>query len=110
MRDVAPVLDGWDIGKMAEIEWVPWGSHVDARAKILASGDGYMLALVEADPGYGGDPHEHAYAEFLYVVSGTLVNQGQEMTTGDGYVASAGTTHTDFYTETGATYLSIFKL
>ena len=32
------------------------------------------------------------------------------MTTGDGYVASAGSTHTDFYTETGATYLSIFKL
>ena len=29
---------------------------------------------------------------------------------GDAYVAAAGSVHTDFTTEGGATYLSIFKL
>jgi hypothetical protein len=32
------------------------------------------------------------------------------MATGDAYGASAGSTHTDFYVEAGATYLLIFKL
>ena len=43
-------------------------------------------------------------------MDGELRNQGQLMSRGDGYVAAAGSSHTDFVTETGATYLSIFKL
>ena len=103
-------LEGWDIKAFDEVEWGPWGSGDKARAKVLASGDGFYLALVEAQPGYSGDPHAHAHPEFLYVIEGTLRNQGREMTTGGGYVAAAGSTHADFATDTGATYLSIFKL
>ena len=33
-----------------------------------------------------------------------------EMTAGDGYAAAAGSTHADFATDTGATYLVIFKI
>lgn len=64
---------------------------------------------MEAQPGYSGDPHQHADTEFLYVIDGTLRNQGQEMTEGDAYVAATGSTHADFTTDTGATYISIFK-
>jgi hypothetical protein len=32
------------------------------------------------------------------------------MSAGDGYAAAAGSTHTDFETETGATYIVIFKI
>lgn len=103
-------LEGWDIGVFDDIAWVPWGSGGNARAKILATGDGYMLAYVEADPGYKGDPHEHAHAEFSYVIDGSVRNQGKVMTKGDAYVAASGSSHDDFETETGATYLSIFKL
>lgn len=106
----APDLTGWSIGHAEEQEWVPWGSRGDARAKILATGDGYLLALVQAEPGYRGDPHVHEHTEFSYVVDGELRNQGTPMTAGDGYVAEAGSHHTDFETEQGATYLSIFKL
>jgi quercetin dioxygenase-like cupin family protein len=103
-------LENWDMKALDDVEWGPWGSGGNARAKVLASGDGYFLALVEAEPGYSGDAHEHAYAEFLYVVEGTLRNQGREMTKGGAYVAAAGSTHADFATDTGATYISIFKL
>jgi quercetin dioxygenase-like cupin family protein len=103
-------LSGWDIGAVAALEWSPWGSRGDARAKVLATGDGYYLALVEAAPGYHGDPHEHAFAEMLYVLSGRLHTQGVEMGPGDAYIAAAGSVHTDFATAAGATYLSIFKL
>ncbi len=103
-------LSGWDIGRVAVLDWSPWGSRGDARAKVLATGDGYHLALVEAAPGYHGDPHEHGFAEMLYVLAGTLRTQGVEMAVGDAYVAAAGSVHTDFVTDGGATYLSIFKL
>ncbi len=104
-------LDGWDIVRNDDAEWMPWGGSVgDARAKILGSADGYMVMLVEAQPGYRGDAHEHSYPEFNYVIDGTLRNQGQPMSAGDGYAAAAGSNHTDFATDTGATYIVIFKL
>ena len=103
-------LDGWSIGRFDAVEWSPWGSSGNARAKVLANGDGYYAALVEAEPGYAGDPHEHAATEFLYVVEGTLRTQGEVLTQGDAYVAATGSVHEDFAAPDGATYLSIFKL
>jgi quercetin dioxygenase-like cupin family protein len=103
-------LDGWDITHAADAEWVDWGGEGNARAKVLGSADGYVVALVEAEAGYTGTPHEHAHAEFLYVVAGRLRNQGQTMETGDAYAAAAGSLHTDFEAERPSTYLSIFKL
>jgi len=104
-------LDGWDIVHAAEAEWVPWGGAAgEARAKVLGSADGYMVMLVEAQPGYVGNAHEHGFAEFNYVIDGSLRNQGVEMSAGDGYAAAKGSSHTDFETDTGATYLVIFKL
>ena len=96
-------LDGWNIVAANDAEWMPWvGSAGEARAKILGSADGYTVMFVEAEPGYQGAPHEHAYAEFNFIASGTVRNQGIEMKAGDGYAAAAGSTHTDFETETGA--------
>jgi hypothetical protein len=104
-------LEGWDMKSFDDVEWVPWGSKGDARAKVLASGDGYFLSLVEADEGYRGDPHVHANTEFLFVVDGALRNQGRPMTKHDAYVAAIGSSHEDFEVGPGsATYLSIFKL
>ena len=104
-------LEGWDIKKFDDVEWAPWGSKGGARAKVLGSGDGYFLSLVEAEEGYRGDPHVHSSTEFLFVVDGTLRNQGQVMTRHDGYVAASGSRHDDFEVGPGgATYLSIFKI
>ena len=104
-------LEGWDIKHAADEGWMPWtGKAGDARAKILGVADGYYVTLVEAQPGYAGAPHVHQHAEFNYVIDGSVRNQGQMMVQGDGYAAAAGSTHTDFATETGATYLVIFKI
>jgi quercetin dioxygenase-like cupin family protein len=104
-------LEGWDIVRGDDAEWMPWtGSAGEARARILGTADGYAVVLVEAKPGYQGDPHVHTYAEFNYVVDGTVRNQGLEMKAGDGYAAAAGSSHDDFATDSGATYLVIFKL
>jgi quercetin dioxygenase-like cupin family protein len=103
-------LDGWDIERFDDVEWGPWGSTGDARAKVMGSADGYIVALVEAEPGYQGEPHVHEYPEFFHVLEGSVRNQGKVMKKGDGYAAAPGSTHTDFETESGATYVIIFKL
>lgn len=101
---------GWNIGHGEGVEWQSWGSRGDARAKVLAVGDGYLVALVRAEPGYRGDPHQHAFTEFSFILDGAFRTQGIDMAAGDAYVAESGSVHTDFETPNGATYLSIFKL
>jgi len=103
-------LEGWDIVSAADRDWIDWGEGGAARAKLLAAGDGYTVALVETEPGYKGSRHDHVHTEFLYVLEGRLRNQGEVMEAGDTYVAAAGSTHTDFEAESPSTYLSIFKL
>jgi quercetin dioxygenase-like cupin family protein len=105
-----PSLEKWDIRHGDETDWMPWGSQGNAKAKILGEADGYMVALVQADRGYQTGPHDHAHAEFLYLVDGVIRNQGTTMKAGDGYAAAAGSVHDDFEAETPATYLSIFRL
>jgi len=103
-------LDGWDITHAADTDWVPWGDNGDARAKILGSADGYVVALIEAHAGYRGTPHEHAHAEFFYLIDGSIRNQGQAMESGDGYAAAMGSQHTDFEVESPASYLITFRI
>jgi quercetin dioxygenase-like cupin family protein len=102
--------EGWNIAKVAAIDWTPWGSGNNARAKVLGSADEFFVAVVEASPGYRGDPHVHDHPEFLYVLDGVVRTQGETLEPGDGYAAAAGSRHDDFGSDTGATYLSIFKL
>lgn len=103
-------LDKWDIARAADVEWVPWGSQGNAKAKILAQADGYMVVLVQADAGYQSGAHDHAHPEFFYLLDGLIRNQGQLMSTGDAYAAGSGSVHTDFETQAPSTYLSIFRL
>jgi hypothetical protein len=69
-------LTGWDIANAADVDWAPWGIRGDARAKLMASADGYNVVLVVAEPGYAADPHVHGFPEFVYVVDGTIHVQG----------------------------------
>ena len=77
-----PLLDGWNITRNADTDWVPWGDG-GARAKVLGSADGYLVALVEADAGYQGTPHVHGFAEFFTwsaAGSGTKARNSQAAT------------------------------
>jgi quercetin dioxygenase-like cupin family protein len=110
MTSTPPSLDKWDIRHADRIDWIPWGTEGNARAKILGEADGYMVALVQAEAGYQSAPHQHAHAEFFYLLEGVITNQGETMKTGDAYAAAAGSEHTNFEAEAPATYLSIFRL
>jgi quercetin dioxygenase-like cupin family protein len=104
-------LTGWDIHHGNETDWVPWGGDgAPARAKLLGTGDGYALVLVEAEAGYTGAPHQHTAAEVSFVLQGTVEHQGVTLRGGDGYIAAAGSSHTGFTAVTDATYVIAFSL
>ena len=104
-------LSGWDIGAVAALEWSPWGSRGDARAKVLADG-GRLLPGPRRGPARAttATPTSTASPRCSTSCPARLRTQGVEMGPGDAYVAAAGSVHTDFATDGGATYLSIFKL
>ncbi|WP_431037588.1 cupin domain-containing protein [Streptomyces sp. P6-2-1] len=106
-----PSLEGWSLVHVDDsVPWIPWGSDGRARARLTARADGYLMALVEAEPGYVTEPHTHAHTEFLYVIEGDCLNQGVPMTTGDVFAAAAGSRHSHFEAVTPVRYLSVFKL
>ncbi len=106
----SPSADNWDIRHDSDLEWLPWGNGDKARAKILGEADGYTIALIQAEAGYETPQHQHAHAEFFYLVEGSIRNQGQQMNTGDGYAAARGSEHTDFEVQSPSTYVSVFRL
>ena len=69
------------------------------RPETGGSGSGFSLQF-----------SRDAEQSLLYLIDGTLRNQGTDMERGDGYAAAPGSSHADFETTTGATYLSIFKI
>ena len=96
-------LDGWDIKRFDQEEWVPWGgASGDARAKVLGVADGFYLALIEAQPGYRGVPHEHKHPEFLSVIDGEVRNQGGPVSRGGGSAGARGSTDSGGGWDTGA--------
>jgi len=103
-------LTGWDIANAGDVDSAPWGARGDAKGKLMASADGYQVVLVVAEPGYATDPHVHGFPEFVYVIDGTMHAQGHLLARGDVYAAAAGSVHTELRTDSGATYLSVFKL
>lgn len=107
---MATTSTGWDINETGAGEWMPWGPEGNARARVLASADGYSIVLVEAEAGYVGTPHEHTNTELGYVLDGEVRNQGQVVTAGGAFAAERGSLHSDFEALGPSRYLTIFKL
>jgi mannose-6-phosphate isomerase-like protein (cupin superfamily) len=105
-----PPREQWDIRSGLDAPWVPWGGGTKARAKVLGEADGYTVTLIAAETGYRGTPHEHAHAEFFYLIDGTVRNQGVAMSPGDGYAAACGSIHSDFEVLTPSKYINIWRL
>ncbi len=100
--------EGWIFADEAAVEWMELGPGV--AMKSLGGANGRMIALFKFDPGYSGATHEHADAEFSYVLEGELISNGVTMAAGHAYAAEAGTTHNEFRTDSGVTLVSVFAV
>ncbi len=90
---------------------MPWrksdfadGVHV----KDLGQSDGQAMQLVRFDAGTRFPRHSHAGPEFVYVLSGEVIQQGRRLAAGWAGIAPAGTEEDDFASESGATFLIVY--
>ncbi len=102
------IPEGWAFTDSTAIEWQPMGEGI--AMKMLGSANGRVIAMFKFDAGYVGGTHEHADAEFTYLIEGDLVSNGVSMLPGHAYAAEAGTTHSEFRTVHGATLVSVFAM
>jgi len=100
------ISEGWAFADSTTIDWQPVGEGV--AMKMLGAADGRVIAMFKFEPGYVGGTHEHADAEFTYLLEGELISNGVPMAAGHAYAARTGTTHSEFRTDTGATLVSVF--
>ena len=105
---MAETIKGWTFAESSEMEWQNMGPGVEI--KMLAGANGRAIALFRFKPGYVGAVHEHADAEFSYILEGDLVSTGVTMKPGDAYAAEMGTTHDEFRTESGCILVSVFAM
>ena len=106
--DAIDLPAGWIFSDSTAMEWTEMGPGV--AMKTLGAANGRVIALFKFEAGYVGAPHDHVDAEFTYLLEGTLTSNGVPMEAGHAYAAEAGTTHTEFGTDTGATLVSVFAM
>ena len=105
---MSEVPAGWIFADSNVIDWNEMGPGI--AMKQLGAANGRMFAMFKFDAGYTGGSHEHGDAEFTYVIDGSIVSNGVLMEAGHAYAAEAGTSHTEFRTDTGATLVSVFAI
>ena len=99
--------EGWTFTDAEAVEWNERGTGIEM--KMLGGADGRVFAMFRVEPGYVGGVHDHDDAEFTYVLDGSIVSNGVLMEAGHAYAAAAGTTHSEFRTDTGCTLISVFR-
>ena len=79
------------------------------EVKDLGAADGRVMQLVRFPPGTVFPVHKHAGPEFVYVLEGELIQNGQRLARGWVSVSAAGTVDEDVKSEKGCVFLIIYS-
>ncbi|HET7931601.1 MAG TPA: cupin domain-containing protein [Rhodanobacteraceae bacterium] len=92
---------------VAAMAWC--ASQMTARVEVknVAETDGLELQVVRMQPGAAFPAHRHDSPEFIYILEGELVQNGERLAAGWASVSGAGTADRDVHTETGCTFLLV---
>lgn len=89
---------------------VPWRQSTIAAGvavKDLGCSNGLTLQIVRFDAGARFPHHRHKEPEFIFVLSGSAVQNGVNLGAGWAGIAAAGTSEDDFHSPEGCTFLLI---
>lgn len=76
--------------------------------KDLGRADGRMMQLVRYAPGASFPLHRHAGPEFIYLLEGEAIQEGQQLLPGWAAVAATDTIDENFHSPTGCVFLTVF--
>lgn len=103
-----PTNQGWIFTDTNTIDWQQ--AKDNSLFKLIGAVDGLAFSIVDIPAGHRGIPHHHTHAEFVYVMEGSVRANGVLMEAGHGYAAQEGTDHTEFVSEHGCKFISVFKI
>jgi anti-sigma factor ChrR (cupin superfamily) len=89
------------------VAWHPSKMTRGVQVRDIAETDGLELQIVRMEPGAGFPEHRHDSPEFIYILEGELVQNGERLGQGWASVSGAGTVDHDVHTDTGCTFLLV---
>ena len=91
---------------------MPWrvSSYAEGvEVKDLGTANGRSMQLVRCRPGTTFPTHYHNGPEFLYVLEGDAIQNGQRLSPGWAGVAEAGTLDERFRSDAGCVFLIVYS-
>jgi anti-sigma factor ChrR (cupin superfamily) len=89
------------------LPWKPSTFAAGVFVKDVAVTDGLEMQIVRLEPGARLPLHTHECPEFIYVLEGELIIEGQQLGRGWASVASAGSEHSDVHSEAGCIFVLV---
>jgi anti-sigma factor ChrR (cupin superfamily) len=90
-----------------DLPWKPSSFLTGVSVKDVAVTDGLEMQIVRLDPGARLPLHTHESPEFIYVLEGELIIDGQHLSHGWASVGSAGSVHSDVHSESGCVFVLV---
>ena len=91
---------------------IPWRASAYAagvEVKDLGTANGRAMQLVRCGPGVTFPTHHHVGPEFLYILEGEAIQNGQRLGPGWAGVAESGTIDEHFRSEAGCVFLIVYS-
>jgi anti-sigma factor ChrR (cupin superfamily) len=91
---------------------LPWraSAYVEGvEVKDLGMANGRAMQLVRCRPGVVFPTHHHTGPEFIYMLDGEAIQNGQRLGPGWAGVAASGTLDERFRSETGCVFLIVYS-
>ena len=90
-----------------DLSWRPSTFASGVFVKDVAATDGWAMQIVRFEPGARFPVHTHERPEFVFVLSGELVQAGRRMGPGWASVAGAGSVDEDVHSDTGCVFVLV---
>ena len=95
-----------------EATYLPWRASASVEGvevKDLGRANGRAMQLVRCRPGVSFPTHRHTGPEFIYILEGAVIQNGQRLGAGWAGVAESGTLDEQFRSETGCVFLIVYS-
>jgi anti-sigma factor ChrR (cupin superfamily) len=90
-----------------DLPWKPSTFATGVFVKDVAVTDGLEMQIVRLEPGARLPLHTHKCPEFIYVLEGEVIIEGQHLSRGWASVASVGSEHSDVHSEGGCIFVLV---
>jgi anti-sigma factor ChrR (cupin superfamily) len=93
-----------------ELPWRPSAFAAGVFVKDVATAGGWEMQIVRVEPGARFPMHTHEWPEFVFVLTGELVQAGRRLGPGWASVATAGSVDEDVHSDIGCVFVLVDRL